>query len=211
MGKAPNILLYESSEGSLGVMRRLAEEPDSLRQVFDAAWSLLHFDLPEEEERRMPPASYQDILSYYNQRHHAELDRQLARPALVRLRSATAESVGGSDATYEDHYARLCAAADPNSTLERRFLDHLYKRGLRLPDEAQKRVDGLYVQPDFYYTPNVYVFVDGTVHDAPTTVDRDERQRRALERDGYRLLVYRYSDDLDAVLGPFSDVIRKVR
>ena len=211
LGDPPNILLYEASEGSLGVLRRLVREPDLLAEVFDAAWRLLHFDLPPDEEATWPPASYEDILSYYNQRHHPSLDRHLVRPALERLRACAAESLEAEDETYDDHYARLRAQADPNSTLEVRFLDGLRERGLRLPDDAQRRVEGLYVQPDFFYAPNLYVFVDGSVHDDEETAAADRRKRRAMVKDGYRVLVYRYDDDLDAVLAPHAEIIRPVR
>ena len=211
LGDPPNILLYEASEGSLGVLRRLVQEPALLAEVFQAAWELLHFDLPPAEEEAWPPASYADLLSYYNQRHHPDLDRHLVRPALERLRACAAESLQAEDESYDDQFARLRSQADPNSSLELRFLDGLHERGLRLPDSAQRRVEGLYVQPDFFYGPNLVVFVDGSVHDDSETAQADARKRKALVKDGYRVLVYRYDDDLDAVLAAHSDIIRPAR
>ena len=112
------------------------------------------------------PASYDDLLSYYNQRDHKRIDRFLIRDALEKLRLCTIElQANPSYRSYDDHYQSIRAAIDPSSSTELKFLEHLYQNGLRLPDAAQKRVDGLYVQPDFYYEPRIWVFCDGTPHD----------------------------------------------
>ena len=66
------------------------------------------------------------------------------------------------------------------SSTERKFLDHLHTEGLRLPDAAQKTFDGIYVQPDFFYEPNVWVFCDGTPHDDSTVRADDEAKRQAI-------------------------------
>lgn len=52
----------------------------------------------------------------------------------------------------------LQATRDPNSSTEDKFLKFLYQNKLKLPDEAQPKVDLMYVRPDFYYKPNVYIF-----------------------------------------------------
>jgi len=81
------------------------------------------------------PASYDDLLSYYNQRDHRIIDRFLIQDALDKLRICTLEiQTSRQYASYDEQYRMLCEAADPNSSTERKFLDYLYKNDLRLPD-----------------------------------------------------------------------------
>lgn len=98
------------------------------------------------------------------------------------------------------------ALTDPASDLERHFLDYLYGHGHRLPDAAQVTLDDAYYRPDFFYEPNVCVFVDGSVHDAPEQRAIDEQQRRELKDLGYRVVVYRYLDDPAAVVARHPEV-----
>jgi len=100
---------------------------------------------------------------------------------------------------------------DPNSSTERRFIDHLYQNGLRLPDAAQKRVDGLYVQPDFYYEPRIWVFCDGTPHDEPAMQESDEAKRQAIMAKGDEVWVYGYRDNLAEKVAARPDIFRKVK
>lgn len=79
--------------------------------------------------------------------------------------------------------------------MERKFLDYLYQQGLRLPDAAQKPVDGLYVRPDFYYGPRFWAFCDGTPHERQDMRDEDEATRQAILVRG-EVWVCRYRDDL---------------
>jgi hypothetical protein len=102
---------------------------------------------------------------------------------------------------------------DPTSSTERKFIEHLYENGLRLPDAAQKRVDGLYVQPDFYYEPRIWVFCDGTPHDQPA-VQRQmtKAKRQAIMARGDEVWVYYYKDDHGSqVVAARPDIFRKVR
>lgn len=206
--EAPNILLYEAAEGSLGVLSQFVADPTVFRQVIEAAVKILRYDDPEYTE----PASYDDLLSYYNQRDHQKLDRFLIRDALTRLLSCQLDIHGArSDEDFETHYARLCATLDPASTLERTFVDHLHERGLRLPDSAQKMVPELYCQPDFYYERNTWVFIDGTPHDRPEAREHDLEIRQRMRSLGHDVLVYHYRDNLDAFVTSRPDVFKKVR
>jgi len=210
----PNLLMFESAEGSLGVMAAMVREKNAWQKVIDEAWRLCRFD----EDEYLDKASYNDLLSYYNQSDHAIIDRFLIRSTLIRLREARVE-VGATDSgTYEDQYLRLVASYDTSSSTEKKFLDYLHEKGLRLPDEAQKRVEGLYCQPDFYYAPGkganplpVHVFCDGTPHDRENVMHRDKAQRDAIYDMGHDYIVYHYLDSLDDLVARRPDIFSKVR
>jgi len=212
--ESPNLLMYEASEGSLGVMAAMVREKGAWQRVVDEAWKLCRYD----EEDYRDKASYKDLLSYYNQPDHPVIDRFLIKQTLERLRSARVE-VGGSEAgTYEEQYRRLLETYDTSSSTEKKFLDYLYERGLRLPDEAQRRIPGLYCQPDFYYAAGpgknalpVHVFCDGTPHDSDPTKERDRQQREAIYDLGQDYVVYYYKDSLDQLVAGRPDIFRKVR
>lgn len=212
--ESPNLLMYEASEGSLGVMAAMVREKDAWQRVVNEAWNLCRFD----EEGYHDKASYRDLLSYYNQPDHPVINRFLIRQTLKRLRSARVE-VGGSEAgTYEEQYARLLETYDSSSSTEKKFLEYLHAHGLRLPDEAQRRITGLYCQPDFYYAAGpgknalpVHVFCDGTPHDTDAVKERDNRQREAIYDLGQDFIVYYYKDSLDNIVASRPDIFRKVR
>jgi superfamily II DNA or RNA helicase len=205
---APNILLYEAAEGSLGILSRFTAEPDIFHEVVEQAIAVCRYDDPTYKG----PASYDDLLSYYNQREHKFIDRHLIRDALEKLRICTIEVQANTGfQNYEEHYQALLRALDPTSTTERTFIDHLYQHGLRLPDAAQKRVDGLYVQPDFYYEPRIWVFCDGTPHDTPAVQADDEAKRQAILELGDEVWVYHYQDNLADRIAARPDIFRKVR
>ena len=210
--KEPNLLMYEAAEGSLGVLSAMVEDPAAWRQVAEAAWKLCRY----EDDAYTDKASYDDLLSYYNQMDHAVIDRHLIKGALDRLRNARVE-VGVADAgTYEEQYRRLLATYDTSSSTELKFLEYLYAHGLRLPDEAQKSVGGLYCVPDFYYAPSngsvpVHVFCDGSPHDLDSIKSRDDRQREAILDMGHDYIVYHYAKSLDELVALRSDIFKKVR
>ena len=189
-------------------MSQLAEQTGPWRRVVEEAIKVCQFDA----DPSLSPASYDNLLDYYNQRHHPRLDRWLIKTALEKLAACSFESVKSPPyADYEDHYQRLSRQIDPTSSTERKFLDHLHTAGLRLPDAAQKAVDGIYVQPDFYYEPNVWVFCDGTPHDDPAVRAEDEGKRQAIINAGGEVIVWYYRDDLEALVGKRGDIFRKVR
>jgi hypothetical protein len=158
------------------------------------------------------PASYDDLLSYYNQRDHKIIDRHLIKDALEKLRLCSIEMQANlSYTSYEDHYQAMLRGLDLNSSTERTFLDYLYHNGLRLPDAAQKRVDGLFVQPDFYYEPRIWVFCDGTPHDNSAVQADDEAKRQAIIAMGDEVWVYYYQDSLAEKVAARPDIFRKVR
>ena len=206
--ESPNILLYEAAEGSLGILSQFVEDVQVFRKVVEQAIALCRFDDAEYKG----PASYDDLLSYYNQRDHKIIDRHLIQDALQKLLICDIEiQANTSFKSYDDHYQTLLRGIDPTSSTERKFLDHLYQHGFRLPDAAQKRVDGLFVQPDFYYEPRIWVFCDGTPHDEAAVKADDELKRQAIIAQGDEVWVYYYKDILAEKIAARPDIFRKVR
>ena len=206
--EAPNILLFEAAEGSLGILSQFVENIEVFLQVVRQAYSLCRFD----DEKYKAPASYDDLLSYYNQRDHRTIDRHLIKDALAKLLICTIEIESNSGFTsYEEHYQTLRRSLDPTSSTELKFLTYLYEKGLRLPDAAQKRVEGIFVQPAFYYEPRIWIFCDGTPHDSPAVQADDETKRQAIMARGDEVWVYYYRDNLAEKIAGRSDIFRKVR
>ena len=206
--KCPNILLYEAAEGSLGILSQFVDDFTTFRKVIEAAEQVCRFD----NEEYKAPASYDDLMSYYNQRDHQRLDRFSIRDALGKLKLAEIE-IQASPAFqgYEKQYRHMLRHLDPNSSTERAFIDHLYENGLRLPDAAQKRVPGLYCQPDFYYEPRIWVFCDGSPHDDQQVHERDQNQRQLIISRGDEVWAWHYREDLAAKIARRPDIFRKVR
>jgi superfamily II DNA/RNA helicase len=206
--ETPNILLYEAAEGTLGVLAQFVESQEVFRKVIEEAIRLCRYDDAEYKG----PASYDDLLSYYNQREHKIIDRHLIKPALERLKSCSLELLTSSQfQSYEEHYQWLLKFIDPNSSTERKFLDYLHEHGLRLPDSAQKPVEGIYVKPDFFYKPDVWVFCDGTPHDEAQLKEEDNSKRQAILNRGEQVFVYHYKDDLAVRIASRPDIFKKVK
>ncbi len=89
--KTPRTLLvYEATEGGAGVLNRLLTDPDAIQRVVREALELMHFStesievaLSQNDPALLQPVNgacvrgcYRCLLSYYNQPHHEEIDRQ---------------------------------------------------------------------------------------------------------------------------------------
>ena len=82
--------------------------------MVEAGQALCRFDDPEYKE----PASYDDLLSYYNQRDHKIIDRHLIQDALEKLRICTIEiQTNTGFKSYEDQYQSLLRNLDPTPRL----------------------------------------------------------------------------------------------
>ncbi|SJM89319.1 Helicase family protein with metal-binding cysteine cluster (fragment) [Crenothrix polyspora] len=206
--ESPNILIYEAAEGSLGILSQFVENVDIFHQVIKQAISICRFD----DEHYKGPASYDDLLSYYNQRDHKIINRHLISDALEKLRICSVEiQTNTGYSNYDAQYQALLRNIDATSATEKKFLDYLYSNGHRLPDEAQKRVEGVYVQPDFYYHPRIWVFCDGTPHDTPAVKMDDENKRQAIMAMGDEVWVYYYKDNLVDIIAARPDIFNKIR
>jgi hypothetical protein len=190
----PNVLFYEAAEGSLGVLSQLAETPNPWNRVIEAAFAVCRYDASPDTRIK---AGYEDLLDFYNQRHHRELDRWLIKGTLEMLRGCAYEAVKSPPfAGYSHHYETLLGKIDQTSSTERKFLDFLYARGLLLPDDAQRTFPGHYIQPDFFYEPNIWVFCDGTPHDDPAVAADDRNKRQAIINAGGEVIIWHYTEDL---------------
>jgi len=200
------ILLYETSEGGSGVLRRLVDEPEALAQVASEALTRCHFD--DEGNDTHPDcvaACYECLLSYRNQREALYLNRHAVVSHLLGLSRSTIETrVAGR--SRREHLAWLRSLLDPRSVLERRFLDFLAQHGYRLPTDAQHAIEDPRCNADFFYEPDVVVFCDGAVHDTPQQRRADEELRQALRDEGYEVVVIRYDRDLGEQVNRYPEV-----
>ena len=210
----PNILVYENAEGSLGVLQRLVNEGPAYRNVIKRAYEIC-FDKPEltEEERRsLTKADYSNLLNYYNQPYHEQIDRRLIYNTLKLMQDAQVEvHQVGQTMSYEEQYRQLEATRDHNSSTEYEFLRYLYEHRLRLPDVAQPMFyHEYYVQPDFMYGSRIVVFCDGTPHDRPEVIEDDRQKREVLEDAGFVVLTWHYATPLEHFVSTYPDIFTPV-
>lgn len=212
--ESPNILIYEAAEGSLGILKSLINDTIKLREVFTGAYRICKFDPKTHEDLDPdgPKASYQDLLSYYNQRHHLNIDRRSVKNALEYLMECNIDNTRTDDDSYDSHYQRLLDEYDLNSATEKPFIEYLYKSGIRLPDLAQMNMPDHYVSADFVYKEeNILVFCDGSVHDRKDVMLEDKKKRQALISAGYDVLVWHYSESIEDLVKRRKDIFRKIR
>lgn len=211
-GKNSAILFWEASEGGVGVLKRLVTEQETLRQVAVAALDRCHFNpetlVEKEEAKDCSHACYDCLLSFKNQRDYRKLDRHLL-PTLLSKLSKSTSFVKKENRNYDEQYHWLYEQTDPQSNLERQFLDQLYRTKRRLPDGAQERLADYYSEPDFVYDPNILIFCDGSVHDFKDQMRVDGDSRTGLKEKGYRIIVIRYDKDLEAQIKAHPDIFGK--
>jgi len=206
------ILLWEQAEGGTGVWPRLMSETDAMAQVSREALRVCHFDpdTGENVDETCSRACYRCLLSYSNQGDHPRLDRHSVKDFLIKLSSSVTSPV--SPASDRDaHFAWLSERIDRRSGLEKELLRLLYETGRKLPDRAQYRPESdVYAEADFYYeragNPGVAAFCDGPDHDEPARRERDQAERSKLADLGYRVIVIRHDQDLEAQVSQHPDV-----
>ena len=194
------ILLYESAEGGAGVLRRLIDDANALERVARKALELCHYDPDSGEDKRhaehakedCEAACYDCLMSYYNQRDHALLDRQLIKDALIALRDSTVRA-SSSAAPRAVHLQGLLRQCD--SDLERDWLRFLDEHNLRLPTHAQHRIDACNTRPDFWYdNSTTAIYIDGPHHLYAERVQRDATQQDCLEDMGIGVIRFAAQD-----------------
>lgn len=206
-----SILLYEATEGGLGVLRRLLD-PRELQRVARKALEICHFDPDTGEDLHRAPGAREDcetacydcLLSYTNQHDHEYLNRHSIKEFLLRMASARVETSPGP-APREEQLNRLLKIAD--SELEREWLRLLESRNLRLPSRAQTLVTSCRTRPDFVYEEqSVAIYVDGPPHDYPERAARDREQEECMEDLGWTVIRFGYKDDWEAILERYRGV-----
>lgn len=208
-----NIMLYESAEGSIGVLKDIARNPVKLRDIFKKAYEICGYDYGSKEDLHpiRAKASYDDLLSYYNQMDHTKIDRHSIVKALDLLIVSTPDdTIGG---TYEEKYEELKKGLHHRSPGEKVLLDYLFENGYRLPDFTNHNMEQFYVQPDFVYEKEkALVFVDGGIHKKTVLKADDEKKRKIIELAGFDVLVW---DDTSEQVASFvtrrQDIFRKIR
>ncbi|MBE0640037.1 MAG: DEAD/DEAH box helicase [Bacteroidales bacterium] len=212
----PNILLFESAEGSLGVIAQLVKDIRYFKALISTAWEICHFNKSEEEQQRYGAASYADLLSFHNQRYHQTIDRFIIKDALETLMNADVQIKRSSlFRDYEHQYNELLQHIDPQSSTELKFLQYLFKNKLRLPDHTQVNMSqyGCYTIPDFVYSDEikVCVFCDGTPHDRASVAEGDAIKRACLEALGFEVIVWHYATPLDEFVKKYPHIFKTVK
>jgi superfamily II DNA/RNA helicase/very-short-patch-repair endonuclease len=212
----PNIFMYESAEGSLGVIAQMVKDTGYFKQLLKSIWEICHFDKPEEEQEKYGAASYADLLSFHNQRHHNIIDRYLIKNALETLMNAEVELKRSSlFKDYQHQYQELLKMIDPKSSTELKFLQYLHKNNLRLPDRTQVNMNkfGCNTIPDFVYSEEikVCVFCDGTPHDDPEIAAKDSIKRECLENLGFEVIVWHYLTPLNEFVSKYPHIFKRVK
>jgi superfamily II DNA/RNA helicase len=212
----PNILIYEASQGSLGILSQLILEPVRMKELFTESYRCMHFNPITKEEtdlgKTLPKATYQDLLSYYNQRDHEILNRHNIKEVLEQLMDCDYSPNQGSN-DYDSQYQYLMDNYDRNSATEKPLIEFLYLNKLALPDKAQVNIPNKNINADFVFnTPNgdVLIFCDGSVHDDEDQMKEDNHKRELLKDDGYDVIVWHYMEKIEDLIIRRKDIFRKV-
>lgn len=212
-GEHKNIMLYESAEGSIGVLKDISRNPIRLRNIFMEAYSICGYDYASKEDLfpSRPKASYSDLLSYYNQMDHSKIDRHSIIKALELLIASNPDDTKGG--TYEEKYEELKKGLHHRSPGEKTLLDYLYQNGYRLPDFTNYNMEQFYVQPDFVYEKDkALIFVDGGIHKTPVIKADDEKKRTIVELAGFDVLAWDVTaEEVSSFVTRRQDIFRKVR
>ncbi len=190
-----SIILYETAQGGIGAIKALTDQ-NRFNEIIKRTLELLHDIEPERDG--CDRACYECLLNFYNQIEHEKMDRHLVIPFLRKLTNASIQplSISKSGKTL-DELLNKC-----QSNFERNVLQEIQKRNINLPDEAQKIIsekDISIASADFFYKPDIVVFVDGSPHEKDYVQKADEDKRRKLKALGYRVVSIKNVDDIEGL------------
>lgn len=196
IGKPGKVIVYEKSEGGTGTLSAIIKSEQMIRKIALKALDILHFTIDGKDQNggTCATACYNCICSYYNQRYHSILNRNVVRDFLLRLSQFNlSKNSKDDDLTYQT-FLDQC-----DSNLEREFLHKIKGEKLPMPDEIHKVIThgGTPVAgPDFYYEKlKLCVFIDGPDHMKDYIVEDDRKKREKLKNLGFNVLVIK--DDMD--------------
>jgi superfamily II DNA or RNA helicase/very-short-patch-repair endonuclease len=180
------IILYETSTGGSGVISAL-NEPDRMNSLITRMREILHGN---DAEKGCEKACYECLLSFYNQRDHALMDRAVVLNWLEGIQDVNIQADISVNASRLEALFAAC-----QSDLEREVIQWMVDHDFRLPEAVQQTIFDQSGSPiaiaDFFYQPRIVVFVDGSPHHKDYVKESDDRKRQALRRLGYRVMVIR--------------------
>jgi len=208
------LLFYESAEGGAGVLRRMLEDEQAFGKVAATALELCHYTIDGIDQRRAPRAKedceaacYDCLMSYFNQREHRLLDRNLIRRELLQLANAIVEE-SPTFVPRTTHLEQLLQQCD--SELERWWLRYLDEHGHRLPSHAQFLIEAAQTRPDFLYREEqVAIYIDGPIHDFPERQQRDRIKAEWLEDQGFTVIRFAHDAEWAAILQKYPHIFGK--
>ena len=196
-----HILLFEAAEGGAGVLRRLVEDKAALPRVAQLALQLAHFDPATMQDQHRAKGAREDceaacydcLLSYFNQRDHRLLDRQLLPDVLGAWAKASVRTAP-RPVPRDGHKSRLLNLCQ--SALERQWVELVDQLSLKFPSQAQYLIPSCGVRPDFLYErEGAAIFVDGPHHDTAEQRAVDDEQQDRLEDEGFTVIRFRHDAD----------------
>ncbi|GHO88174.1 DEAD/DEAH box helicase [Dictyobacter formicarum] len=211
-GQRRQILFYEAAEGGAGVLKRLLDDRNALREIAKEALHLCHFDPETGEDLQHAPgaqemceaACYDCLLTYYNQRDHQWLDRKAIRDYLLHLAQSHVEA-GPTTKPRKEQLQHLEKLSD--SELENQWLQYLETHGYRLPSRAQPLIEACSTRPDFLYEEQqAAIYIDGPYHDYPERQARDTAVTECLEDLGYFVIRFGHNDNWAETLAQYPHI-----
>jgi hypothetical protein len=189
-----------------------------MKEWFNASYEILHFNPKTREEteigKTLPHATYQDLLSYYNQIYHQVLNRYDIKETLQYLMDCEIELVQGRDNDRDEQYKYLLEVYDKNSSTELKLIKYLFENGYVLPDKAQVNLKDYYISSDFVFNTNfgtTLMFCDGSVHDNDDVKKRDEMINQILQEGAFDIIRWHYSESIEDLMRRRKDIFRKVK
>ena len=108
-----------------------------------------------------------------------------------------------------EHLTRLQRQCQSN--LEKKWLQFLEERDLRLPSSAQKFIDDCTTRPDFLYDDcQAAIYVDGPHHDYPDRKERDTAQTDSMEDLGYSVIRFAHHDDWEDIIRQHPNIFGRI-